>query len=936
MTLSLRVLGPLELVGSDGTEVRRVLQQPKRLGLLAYFALRSPQRFHRRDALLALFWPDLDTEHARSALRRSLYFLRRELGDGIVVGRSEEEVGLADDSLRCDAAEFEAAVKQGDLDRALQLYRGHLLEGFFVAGAPDVVDWLDGERTRLRDMALLAAWTLVEREDTPPAVSLHWGRWAAATAPDDESNVARYITLLTRLGERSQALRAYRELERRLDMQFGVAPSRATTQLVEQAKVAESPAAAPAAAASPTSAPAFVASELPGVSDSSSSDSHQPGEDPRRVVVVPFAVRGSAAVQYLGEGVMELVSSALADAGDVHTVDAGAVLGEVQRRPDADAVALASFFRAPRFIDGTVFEAGGRLRLQAALRIAATRAVVARGEGEAAGETGLFRLVDEVVRQIVTSQPADPGARLARAAARTVQSIPALKAFLRAEHDFRLGRLFEAIAGFSEATTYDPDFGVAQYRLASALAAAAQVGPARAACARALRTRDRVSEREWALFHAQEAWLAGDAAEAELRYGGLLAQWPEDLEARYLLGDLRMHTNPDRGRSIREAKPPLKRTLDLDPGHIGARVKLARLAALEGRPQRACEHMERALALSPDGDQALAVRALRSWLVNDAAEQRDVLAALRSARAQTLMIAFSDVSVYGGDLARAERFGASLTGIIESEDLRTVSWLVRAYVAFARGQVGSGLDMLREQRMAQPTWARELAALVVAGSVFPAECVPLAATRAEVAAWPEVTNRASHFPLLTLHDGLHAHLRLYLLGKLAARLDRPSEASASAEALAEEPVSGLAEALVPHLLRDLTATARESAGRHEEALRVRSAHTPGVWYQFAIGSPFFGGVEQRFRQALALETCGREREAIGWYASIAERSPWELPWKAPAARQLAGIFERLGEAARAAEQYRLFISLWQEADEVLRPTVEDARARLAALMGRAA
>ena len=112
--------------------------------------------------------------------------------------------------------------------------------------------------------------------------------------------------------------------------------------------------------------------------------------------------------------------------------------------------------------------------------------------------------------------------------------------------------------------------------------------------------------------------------------------------------------------------------------------------------------------------------------------------------------------------------------------------------------------------------------------------------------------------------------------------------------------------------------------------------TPAVWYQFAIASPFFGGVEQRFRHALALETCGREQEAIGWYASIAERSPWELPWKAPAARQLAGIFERQGEAARAAEQYRRVIALWQEADEVLQPMVEEARARLAALSARTA
>ncbi|HEX5818704.1 MAG TPA: BTAD domain-containing putative transcriptional regulator [Gemmatimonadales bacterium] len=931
MTLSLRVLGPLELVGSDGTEVRRVLQQPKRLGLLAYFALRSPQRFHRRDALLALFWPDLDTEHARSALRRSLYFLRRELGDGIVVGRSEEEVGLADDSLRCDAAEFEAAVKQGEHDRALQLYRGHLLEGFFVAGAPDVVDWLDGERTRLRDMALLAAWTLVGREQTPPAVSLHWGRWAAATAPDDEGNVARYIALLVRLGERSQALRAYRDLERRLEMQFGVSPSRATAQLVEQAKLAEAPAPLAGIAAAPSTAAAVAIPAPSGTSDSASSDDHQSEENPHRVVVAPFVVRGSAAVQYLGEGVMELVSGAFGDAGEVHAVDAGAVLAEVQRRPSASAVELASFFRAPRYIDGTVFEAGGRIRLQATLRITATRAVVARGEGEATDEVGLFRLVDDVVRQLVTSLPASPGTRLARAAARTVESIPALKAFLRAERDFRLGRLFEAIVGFGEATRYDPGFGVAHYRLASALAAAAQVGPAREACARALAARDRVSEREWALFHAQDAWLAGDAAEAELRYAGLLARWPEDLEAHYLHGDLRMHTNPDRGRSIQGAKSPLKETLRLDPGHVGTQVKLARLAALAGRHARACEHADRALRLSPDGDQALPVRALRAWLVDDATEQRAVLAALRSARAQTLMIAFADVAVYGGDLAKAERFGTALTDIIESEDLRTVSWLVRAYVAFARGRIAAGFAMLQEQRSARPTWARELAALVVAGSAFPAGCVPLGTTRDEVAAWPEAANPTSHFPLLTLHDGLHAHLRLYLLGKLDARLDRLGDASASAEALAEEPVAGLAEALVPHLLRDLTATVREGSGRHEEALRVRRAHTPGVWYQFAIGSPFFGGVEQRFRQALALEACGREREAIGWYASIAERSPWELPWKAPAARRLAGIHERLGEASRAAEQYRLFISLWDHADGELQPMVEDARARLAAL-----
>ena len=77
-------LGKLDLRGAESVEMRAVLQQPKRLGLLAYLAVASPRRFHRRDTLLGLFWPELDQEHARAALRRSLYFLRAELGAGVI------------------------------------------------------------------------------------------------------------------------------------------------------------------------------------------------------------------------------------------------------------------------------------------------------------------------------------------------------------------------------------------------------------------------------------------------------------------------------------------------------------------------------------------------------------------------------------------------------------------------------------------------------------------------------------------------------------------------------------------------------------------------------------------------------------------------------------------------------------------------------------
>ena len=92
--IELRTLGVLDLTGPDGTDCRAVLQQPKRLGLLAYLAVSAPRRFHRRDSLLAVFWPELDQDRARAALRRSLYFIRTALGPGVIEGRGEEEVGI--------------------------------------------------------------------------------------------------------------------------------------------------------------------------------------------------------------------------------------------------------------------------------------------------------------------------------------------------------------------------------------------------------------------------------------------------------------------------------------------------------------------------------------------------------------------------------------------------------------------------------------------------------------------------------------------------------------------------------------------------------------------------------------------------------------------------------------------------------------------------
>jgi DNA-binding SARP family transcriptional activator/predicted ATPase len=230
--IEFRVLGTLNLLDADGREIRPVLAQPKRVALLTYLAA-SPRGFHRRDSLVALFWPELDQEHARGALRQALHGLRRSLTDGAIVSRGDDEIGLGQNCW-CDALAFERAIETARHDDALRLYRGDLLDGFFISGAPEFERWLENERARLRRRAVESAWTLADSSRAAGDVSLaaHWARHAAGLVRDDEEALRRLIAILGDLGDRAGALQAYDVFARRLAEEYEVEPAAETRALI--------------------------------------------------------------------------------------------------------------------------------------------------------------------------------------------------------------------------------------------------------------------------------------------------------------------------------------------------------------------------------------------------------------------------------------------------------------------------------------------------------------------------------------------------------------------------------------------------------------------------------------------------------------------------------------------------------------------------------
>jgi len=294
--IALRTLGALDLHASDGRDLRALLRQPKRCALLVYLALAGQEKFRRRDTMVALFWPELDDQHARGALRQALRFLRRELGDEVIVTRGGQEVGLEPGVVSVDARSFERSCEAGNFADAIALYRGDFLDGFFLSDvSPAFEQWVDEQRARLRGLAARAAWALAEtrRANRDVSGALDMARRAAGFSPDSETEVAREIAFLDGSGDRGGALAAYDKLTRRLAAEFDAEPAPETRALIHEIRARTETASTPTPMR-PGSAPNVTTLVASGRS------SPAPGKRRRRTLLLAAAGGVIAVAAYLG------------------------------------------------------------------------------------------------------------------------------------------------------------------------------------------------------------------------------------------------------------------------------------------------------------------------------------------------------------------------------------------------------------------------------------------------------------------------------------------------------------------------------------------------------------------------------------------------------------------------------------------------------------
>ncbi|HEV7387608.1 MAG TPA: BTAD domain-containing putative transcriptional regulator, partial [Gemmatimonadaceae bacterium] len=234
--IELRTLGTLDLRASNGLELHSLLAQSKRIALLVYLCIAQPRGFHRRDKLLGLFWPDADHDHARTSLRKSLHILRQSLGEDVILSRGDDDVSVHFERITCDAIEFEENLRAGRFEKALEVYGGDLLPGFFVDEAPEFERWLTTERARSRSSAARAALALSEQFEKTGnvATAVTWARRALDLSDTDESSLRKLIELQSRAGDRTGAIQNYDAFARHLAAEYQTEPSADTRSLIER------------------------------------------------------------------------------------------------------------------------------------------------------------------------------------------------------------------------------------------------------------------------------------------------------------------------------------------------------------------------------------------------------------------------------------------------------------------------------------------------------------------------------------------------------------------------------------------------------------------------------------------------------------------------------------------------------------------------------
>ena len=307
----LRTLGHPALSDRSGQPIK--LRTRKALLLLACLAS-DPDRAWPRERLASLLWGDRQDEQARNSLRTALSDIRQVAGDNALDGDGTT-VRLKNSAVETDLDQLRHLGASEEIRDAGPLEA--IYGGDFLADSDDVIDspeWLQGMRSRARDLAMLVMERTVESLASAGRVeqAIQRARELLSLDPLRESSHRRLMRLYADSGERSKAVAQYQACRQLFQRELGVEPSDETRHLADEIAVLGDKALSTLKAI--VQEPTNLSLTLIGSS----------GHGSISIGILPFVnMSGDAEQDYFAEGISEDITIDLSKIGDLSVAAPG-------------------------------------------------------------------------------------------------------------------------------------------------------------------------------------------------------------------------------------------------------------------------------------------------------------------------------------------------------------------------------------------------------------------------------------------------------------------------------------------------------------------------------------------------------------------------------------------------------------------------------------
>jgi serine/threonine-protein kinase len=330
--------------------------------------------------------------------------------------------------------------------------------------------------------------------------------------------------------------------------------------------------------------------------------------DAQVMAVLPFNASG-AGLDYLREGMVDLLSANLGGVGGIRTVDPRTVLSRWRARARDGTLDLRSALNVGRSVDaasvllGSVVSAGAGVRLSAELyTVEGVELASASVDGPA---DSVLALVDSlslaVMKEIWRSREPVPAFRLAGV---TTGSLDAIQAYLEGEQHYRQSQWESAVGAFGRALDADSTFALASFRLGLVYGWTAGFGAdsARKYSGKAARQSERLPPRERSLVAGNALFEAGRVSAVDTMRA-YVARYPDDIDGWFLLADAQYHAQPLLALSYDALLAPFDRLLELDASLTPALIHPLELTVIYGDRERFARYLD-LLRRNPGGVEA--------------------------------------------------------------------------------------------------------------------------------------------------------------------------------------------------------------------------------------------------------------------------------------------------------------------------------------------